>query len=143
MGEIDVRNYMTFDHQETDDLITGIINSRGKIDLKAASRIGEMLRRHIFIEETILFPVLPQKLADDVEYLEQEHGRVFRILRQISLEEDENIARELYSDLLQMLLEHNSYEESYIYDSYQSLTADSIGGISGPDENWECAREAP
>ena len=135
---MDVRYYMMGDHQETNDLIEKLISQaslQGNTDL---SLIDSMLRRHIFIEETILFPRLSAEMLEDVQYLEKEHGEVFRLLNSISSSANEKQLHMLLGTLLDLLLEHNSYEESFIYDYYQNEEAKALIELGDPPKHWKC-----
>lgn len=138
MTEMDVRYYMMFDHQETNDLISNIISSTGKVDETITGKIDNMLRDHIYLEETLLFPLLPGKFSDEVDYLEMEHGKIFGILTNIKKEENTSAIRKLFSDLLGILTEHNSYEESFIYDLYESLEIGILENVPERPKHWKC-----
>ena len=57
MAGVDVEYFMMDDHQETNSRIAELLSSKGKLDKNTVQEIDSMLRRHIFIEEAILFPV--------------------------------------------------------------------------------------
>ena len=135
---MDVRYYMMNDHQETNELIEKLISQSRQSSNTMLNSIDSMLRRHIFIEETILFPKLPPEMVEDVQYLEKEHGEVFKVLDSISSCVDERQLHKLLSELLDLLLEHNSDEESFIYDYYQNEEAGALIEFVGPPKQWKC-----
>ena len=135
---MDVRYHMMYDHQKTDDLISSIVSSVGKPDMDIISNIVTMLKNHIYLEETLLFPMLPKELEDEVEYLEKEHVEIFRILVKIEKDDNDQRIRGLFSDLLGLLIEHNSYEESFIYDSYESLESGMLEKVPARPRDWKC-----
>jgi hemerythrin superfamily protein len=135
---MDVRYYMMNDHQETNELIEKLISQSRQSSNTMLNSIDSMLRRHIFIEETILFPKLPPEMVEDVQYLEKEHGEVFKVLDSISSCVDERQLQKLLRELLDLLLEHNSYEESFIYDYYQNEEASTLTEFVSPPKQWKC-----
>ena len=82
--------------------------------------------------------MLPKELEDEVEYLEKEHGEIFRILVKIEKDDNDQRIRGLFSDLLGLLIEHNSYEESFIYDSYESLESGMLEKVPARPRDWKC-----
>ena len=89
MAGVDVEYFMMDDRQETNSCIAELLSSKGRLDKNTVQEIGSMLRRHIFIEETVLFPELPQETYNDMKYLEKEHGEVFRTLDSMAYQKDE------------------------------------------------------
>ncbi|MHB1707995.1 MAG: hemerythrin domain-containing protein [Thermoplasmataceae archaeon] len=138
MAGVDVEYFMMDDHQETNNLIAELLSSKRRPDENTVHEIDSTLRRHIFIEETVLFPELPPVTRNDVEYLEKEHGEVFRILDSITNQKDEEKIRKSLKDLLTMLLEHNSYEESFIYNFFSNKDSASLQTLKEAPENWKC-----
>ena len=120
MAGVDVEYFMMDDHQETNNRIAELLSSKGSPNENMVQEIDSMLRRHVFIEERVLFPELPPVMHNDKEYLEKEHGEVFRILDSITHQKDEEKIRKLLRDLLTILLEHNSYEESFVYNYFSN-----------------------
>ncbi len=95
------------------------------------------IRRHIFIEEVILFPKLPPEVKDDVEYLEKEHGNILWSLRKILVTQDYKTRLELLQELYDLMVEHNSYEDSYVYDYFRLDSANALRQIEAPYEDWK------
>jgi len=137
-GTMDVSYYMTNDHKETNELIEKLISQANQSSNAILSSIDSRLRKHIFIEETILFPKLPPEMVDDVKYLEKEHGEVFRLLGSITNCKNEKQLQQLAQQLLDLLREHNSYEESFIYDYYQNEEVGPLIEFADPPKLWQC-----
>ena len=138
MGRVDVEYFMINDHQETNDKITEVLSLSGTLDRALINEVDSMLRRHIFIEETILFPKLPPEMSEEVEYLEKEHGKFFEFLDSILSDRDEDRIRKSFRMLLALLCEHNSYEESFVYDFYRNEDAEPLMNSKAPSRNWKC-----
>ncbi len=136
---MDVESYMTLDHFETNGFIKYIL--RQIDDYRDVSEflrtLSDRLRRHIYIEEVFLFPKLGPESQKDVEYIKKEHGKLFRMLDLI-LKERSNLdkIKEVLENLLDLLIEHYGYEESFIYDHFNNLDADIISGLKYP-KGWE------
>ena len=141
MNGPDADVYMAEDQSKINEYVRDLLSSSGKLDSKLLDKIYLRLRRHIFIEETILFPTLPESTRDDVEYLEKEHGKILASSRQMkdSLDDKDKIDR--LSDLYSLLLEHNSYEESFVYDYFQDKDAEIIRNTYLPPRKWESLYE--
>ncbi len=137
----DVRYYMMLDHQNANDLISEVINSGIDVSRELVEKIVSSLMKHIYLEENILFPGLPDDLTSDVEYLEREHGEIFRLLRKIKHEDGSESVRNMLSGLLKILIEHNSFEESFIYDSFQTMDSVILKNAHIPSEDWRCKFE--
>ena len=138
MSTVDIEYFMINDHQETNDKITEILSSSGTLDRILINEVDSMLRRHIFIEETILFPKLPHEMSGEVEYLEKEHGKFFELLDSILSNKDEDRIRESFRIFLALLNEHNSYEESFVYDFYRDEDAEPLMNSKAPSRDWKC-----
>ncbi len=136
---MDVESYMTLDYFETNEFIKYILRQiDGNKDVTEFLRtFSDRLRRHIFIEEVFLFPKLGHESQKDVDYIEKEHGKLFRMLDSI-LNERSNLdkIKEILENLLDLLIEHNGYEESFIYDYFNNLDADIISELKYP-KGWE------
>ncbi len=112
-------------------MITELISPGHNVDNSIIFPIDSGIRRHIYIEETMLFPKLPVERLDDVNYLEREHGKIFKTLDSLYYNTDMDELKKLLGNLLDLLLEHNSYEKSFIYDYYQDDDAKPLIGLGG------------
>lgn len=139
---------LTLEHRQIDAGILGVIDGSGSIEAMAASL--EMLRRHIHVEETIVFPPLEETLAMPLLVMKREHGLMWPLLlKLIDGCENGTPAEELQGTakaLLQLLQMHNTKEEEVIYaaaDRHASERGDNalmqaIGNADTPQE-WYCA----
>ena len=71
----------------------------------------------------------------------EEMAKLFKILGNVPTKRTDDEKRELFSDLLELLTEHNSYEESFIYDNFQDTDVDFLKSVIGPQKGWKCLFE--
>lgn len=140
MNPTDIESFMIEDQMQINDFIKGLISSSDKIDQSLLEGVEARLRKHIFIEETLLFPTIEERAKDDVDYLEREHGNILASLDQMKSISIANERREKLSDLYGLLLEHNSYEESFVYDYFRGKSDERIKNVSLP-EKWKAKYE--
>lgn len=112
------------------------------------------LRRHIYLEETILFPPLQDaEMLGPVIVMLRDHGRMWTLMEQLERLLRLDAFGAPLSDLCQSLIEqlqaHNSVEEQIIYPQTDAASGDLVAGearaflASGAIPNgWvcECAR---
>ncbi len=66
-----------------------------------------------------------------------EFGKFFRMLDSILKERsNSDKIKEMLENLLDLLIEHSGYEESFIYDYFNNLDANIISGLKYP-KGWE------
>lgn len=111
----------------------------------------EALRRHIYLEEEVVFPHLPQgQLMMPLMVMRREHGELWRRMDELSaiLEEGSAGSRDIdaaCTELLSLLDAHNSKEEPIIYPhmdtdlgpAEQSLVRELLVEGALP-EGWVC-----
>jgi len=134
------------EHHEVDDALEDFVASREEAPLR---RAVEELRRHIYVEEELLFPTLQAGgLMAPVLVMLREHGEIWRRLE--GLEEaldghQGSRAASLCQELLDVLQRHNAKEEPIIYPQVdRALDADGTdralavldGGTMPP--GWAC-----
>jgi hemerythrin-like domain-containing protein len=113
---------LTHEHREIDAGIESFVGglARGVVDSKPLLVAFEALRRHIYLEETFLFPPLKEAgMAMPVFVMLREHGELWDAMEHLDalLASDaapqtvQNACRELLAKLDQ----HNSKEEPIIY----------------------------
>ncbi|MEM3676224.1 MAG: hemerythrin domain-containing protein [Thermoplasmataceae archaeon] len=130
--------YLIFDHQAANDLIRSLLNAGTKRDRSKLYELINSVTRHIYIEEAILFPGLMDQMQEDIDYLEREHGKIIRLL---SLIGDPLRGAETRANLLQLLdilIEHNSFEESFVYDRLEGFDANIVDKIRSAPDGWKC-----
>jgi hemerythrin superfamily protein len=132
---------MTEDHWEVNEQIKSLFSGDDKLQSKLRDEIFPRLRRHIFIEEIALFPTLPESAKEEVEYLEKEHGMILATVNQAMNSKNYKIRKEKLLDLYDLLVEHNSYEESFIYGHFHGKDASTIRSIGFPSREWKSLYE--
>ena len=139
MEDENVEYFMTKDHQDTNEILDTVLKDsiKGVVDRESIAKVTEMLRRHIYIEEEILFPKLPSDNDKDVEFLEVQHGEVFRFLKSLNSSNNADLIKDISKKLLDLLIEHNAFEESFIYGNFEKLDAAFIEKITFP-VGWKC-----
>ena len=130
--------YLTYDHQDTNDHIQYLLNRKDFLDRTVLHDVLRSLSRHIFIEELLLFPKLPESSRDDVEYLEREHMEIMSLLKSTPGSGDELSVRADLQKLFDILVEHNSFEESFIYDSFSGMDSASVRQVKDAPKDWKC-----
>lgn len=133
----DVEAYMTEDQFEINAYIRNELLRSDSLDPYVLEKVRVRLRRHIFIEETVLFSTLPDSARDDVEYLEREHGKILTALSSLEKIEGDKARKEVLSEVYNLLLEHNSYEESFVYGYFLNRDATEIRKIVLPPAQWK------
>lgn len=102
------------EHREIDD---GIAATPG--DRESLARAIRALRRHIYLEEEILFPLLHQAepgLAAPVFVMLREHAQIWALLDSLENESDSDAASPArVRQLASHLLHHNLKEEKILY----------------------------
>lgn len=140
-GDFMIDTSMVEDHQNTNDLIKKFIEglNRSEFSHSLLNQIYELLLKHIYIEENILFPTLPGKVQmDDIIDLEKDHGTVFSNLDTLLKENGvTEKALKAADELLGILYEHNAFEESFVYDYFANEDEEKISTITVP-EGWKC-----
>ncbi len=139
MEDENVEYFMTKDHQDTNEILDTVLKDsiKGVVDRESIAKVTEMLMRHIYIEEEILFPTLPSDNDKDIEFLEVQHGEVFRFLKSLNSSNNADLIKDISKKLLDLLIEHNAFEESFIYGNFEKLDAAFIEKITFP-VGWKC-----
>ena len=137
-------------HQEVD---AGIANfTAWPADPQPLERAIRALRRHIYLEEEILFPLLHQAepgLAAPVAVMLHEHAEIWALLDTLEGDQDEESGPALCRQLIVRLQHHNLKEEQVLYPRADALPASAADRLrafirSGelPD-GWVCLRARP
>lgn len=109
------------EHHEIDAGIEAFVASlqEGPLGAVELERAIAALRRHIYLEEEILFPALAAELAIPTLVMVREHGEIWRTLdalqAQLAGASDPLAMRELCARLLAQLEAHNAKEEPIFY----------------------------
>jgi regulator of cell morphogenesis and NO signaling len=142
------------EHHEIDDGIAAFTASPG--DRRLLAQAIAALRRHIYLEEEFLFPLLHEAepgLAAAVFVMLREHAQVWGTLDALEGAADDGTGTELGQRLTVQLLHHNLKEEKILYpradDLLPPLAADRLLAFLGSGElpdGWVClmkSRPAP
>ncbi|WP_347354827.1 hemerythrin domain-containing protein [Intrasporangium sp.] len=145
---------MEHEHHEIDKIIEHFVAGlgEGKLRHKDLARANDLLKRHIYVEEELIFPALRAKgMLAPVLVMLREHGEIWRTLDALDLEVGPGTAAEWVPDrchqLLQQLETHNGKEEPIIYpqadtlltDEQQHAVRDFLHSGKMPD-GWVCAQ---
>lgn len=140
------------EHGEIDaglsEFATGLQGGERRSD--ALEQASAALRRHIYLEEEFLFPVLRQgRFVAAVMVMLREHGEIWRALDEIEAGMATGMAcdelSDVYEQLVGVLGEHNEKEEAILYPAADSalgtaetarLEAFMKGGTM--PANWVC-----
>lgn len=110
------------------------------------------LRRHIYLEETFLFPPLKAAgMMGPIFVMLRDHGQMWRTMDSLELELRNNIAdesmRERCTELMAELEAHNFKEEQILYSQADGiLNAEASDGLKdfiaegATPEGWACAQ---
>ncbi len=152
---------MQRDHREIDEGLTQFKDglSLGECRREPLASASAALRRHIYLEEEILFPPLGEAgLAPPVAVMFEEHGIIWAALDEMTqlVDEDGDVAtiKRDFDGLVGVLGEHNWKEEGILYPAADQVLDETVGsqvleflerGVA-PD-GWVCrnsrlAREA-
>lgn len=105
------------EHQEIDAGIAEFLADPGKP--LALNRAIASLRRHIYVEEQIVFPPLfDSGMAPPILVMQREHGEIWRTMVAIEASIDQGldaVTVDLCRQLLAQLERHNAKEETVIY----------------------------
>lgn len=128
-------------HQDIDFGIQGAMD--GSSDQVELLRSLDLLREHLHLEETVLFPVLEGSVGLSIMVMEREHGLMWPLMEALVKACREGAALEAMEDdldeLFQLLQVHNPKEEQILYsvaDEHAGL-ADALAAARLP-EGWVC-----
>jgi iron-sulfur cluster repair protein YtfE (RIC family) len=118
-------------HRHIDQGVEGIVNGSGEAPALVAAL--KLLREHVYMEETALFPPLVKAgLAMPVFVMQREHGQMWPLIVRLEAACAAGTAadglREDARQLLQQLKIHNPKEEQIVYtaaDRYAATNADA------------------
>ncbi|MHB8360494.1 MAG: hemerythrin domain-containing protein [Thermoplasmataceae archaeon] len=142
--------WLTNDHKYIDEKLLMLLKQieSGELNQDLFDEISSGLKRHIYFEETSLFPALKLINSDihsRLEGLKMEHAAVWKLLDVISDEIDSKkfIKTEKSVKEISMIFKtHNEIEEKNIYRLIKKGTEEDqieINGLIVP-ENWVCEK---
>lgn len=149
-----VAETLTREHREIDAAIEAFVADveAGRISPGAIRSALDTLRRHIWLEEELLFPPIQTAgLAMPVHVMLLEHGQLWRLmdtLEELADEGDEQGILSTCQDLLTLLERHNMKEEPVIYGrvptDFSPEELDALDGALAPESRmpagWTCTR---
>ena len=115
--------WLTDDHQIVNTKIQEVLDfmEKGFMDTDKFSDVERSLKKHIYFEETILFPALDKgdlRIHQMIEGLKMEHAALWKLMDVINkeIEEEKFVkSKKSLSEMLLILKTHNENEEGYIY----------------------------
>ncbi len=144
------------EHHEIDEGIAAFTAGPppGHRDRQPLTRAIRALRRHIYLEEEFLFPLLREAepgLAAPVSVMLREHAQIWATLDSLERELDAGTGTGLglCRQLTVQLLHHNLKEEKILYPRADALPATAAGrlraflGSGQLPEGWVCAKARP
>jgi iron-sulfur cluster repair protein YtfE (RIC family) len=156
MGSETLAAALEREHHEIDEGIAAFTAGPppGEEDRQLMKRAIHALRRHIYLEEEFLFPLLytaESGLAAPLAVMLREHGQLWQTLDSLELEldasTDSGTALRLCRQLAVQLLHHNLKEETILYPKADELLTEPAAArlralLDSGDlpESWVCAR---
>jgi regulator of cell morphogenesis and NO signaling len=139
------------EHHEIDAGIAAFTASPG--DPRPLTRAIRALRRHIYLEEEFLFPLLGEAepgLRAPVFVMLREHAQIWATLDALEREFDSGTAPVTCRQLIVRLLHHNLKEEKILYpradDALPPAAAGRLRAFLGSaelPEGWVCTKARP
>lgn len=128
-------------HEDIDFGVQGAMD--GSSDQVELARSLDLLRAHLHLEETVLFPALEGSVGLSIMVMEREHGLMWPLMEALARACREGVALDAMQDdleeLFQLLQVHNPKEEQILYrvaDEHAGL-ADALTAARLP-EGWLC-----
>ena len=151
MKTIDLVEALTREHREIDTGIDTFVAGldSGSIDPDPLVRAMEALRRHIYLEETLLFPPIRHAgMSMPLLVMAKEHGLLWRLMDHLDslLAAQDVDALQARCEELQLILDqHNRKEEPIVYprsagdltEAETQVLAQFVESGSTPD-GWVC-----
>jgi regulator of cell morphogenesis and NO signaling len=141
------------EHREIDAGIAAFACDPAGRDRHALTGAIRALRRHIYLEEEFLFPLLylgDKALAAPLSVMLREHAQLWATLDMLEHEPDSGAGLAICTRLTAQLLHHNLKEEKLVYpraDDLLSAEASArmaaVLGSAELPEGWMCAKAAP
>lgn len=144
------------EHHEIDAGIEEFVaaQSAGDVELHTLTRAMDALRRHIYLEEELVFPPLRASgLFAAIMVMLREHGEIWTVMdaleSEVATDPTGTAVRERCAELVALLEAHNAKEEPIIYPQTDAtLGAEAAATLrefldSGTmPEGWVCAKAA-
>lgn len=128
-------------HEEIDFGVQGAMDGSGN-QVELLHSLG-LLRAHLHLEETVLFPALEGSVGLSIMVMEREHGLMWPLMESLARACRDGVDLDAMQDdleeLFQLLQVHNPKEEQILYgvaDEHAGL-ADALAAARLP-EGWTC-----
>ena len=151
MGTESLAAALEREHRDIDDGIAAF--SASPEDTRPLARAIGALRRHIYLEEEFLFPLLGEAepaLRAPVFVMLREHAQIWGLLDALEREPGGSAGQALCRQLASQLLHHNLKEERVLYpradDALPPAAAERLGEFLGSGElpeGWVCVKARP
>lgn len=142
MSDIQPSSLLEEQHRQLDRNMELLLAGQGDPGLLQAD-----LRRHLYIEEALLFPLVNgRRLAMPLGVMREEHGQMWDLLAVLDETTDAVARRCACQQLFDLFAQHNPKEEDVIYPAIDDYHAndhqpgsllDDIDGAELPD-GWVC-----
>ena len=151
MGNESLAAALEREHREIDDAIAAF--SASPADTRALTRAVGALRRHIYLEEEFLFPLLGEAepaLRAPVFVMLREHAQIWAVLDELERAPGGSASQALCRQLASQLLHHNLKEEQVLYPRADDTLPPAAGsrlraflGSGELPEGWVCVKARP
>ncbi len=140
------------EHRDVDAGIAAFTAGSPPADRDALARAIRALRRHIYLEEEFLVPLLYQAdkaLAASLSVMLREHAQIWAMLDVLGTEPDARAGIAVCKRLTTQLLHHNLKEERVLYPRADDLPAPAVGRLralletADLPEGWLCTKARP
>lgn len=128
-------------HEDIDSGVQGAMDGSG--DPVELQRSLDLLRQHLHLEETVLFPALEGSVGLSIMVMEREHGLMWPLIESLARAcrggVELGVMQDDLEELFQLLQVHNPKEEQILYsvaDEHPGL-ADALVAAQLPD-GWVC-----
>lgn len=128
-------------HEDIDFGVQGAMD--GSSDQVELLRSLDLLRVHLHLEETVLFPALEGSVGLSIMVMEREHGLMWPLMESLTTAcregADLDAMQDDLEELFQLLQVHNPKEEQILYsvaDEHAGL-AEALAAAKLP-EGWTC-----
>ena len=147
LEDMDLATALEQEHHRIDDGIEAFLDTGDRSRLREAT---EALRRHIYLEEVLVFPPLRDAgMMAPVFVMLREHGEMWRVLDRMDATDAVDELRSASDELVPMLQAHNGKEEPILYPQVDAVLDDELAATlreflaSGSmPHGWVCERVA-
>ncbi|AAT43408.1 hemerythrin domain-containing protein [Picrophilus oshimae] len=139
---MDTESEMKNDHVIVDEMLSKLLESmENNPDVNLYSEIEKGLKRHIYVEEEVMFPralklgVEPARISG----LEMEHASIWMLMDRIDRNINDAHNKKYINEIISILRAHNKQEEDYVYPAFGNDDSIKLEEYTVP-ENWVCVK---